>query len=151
MGRTLGPVSEGTASSRRPVGNNKSARAGIAMSWLCTIASNRLFRASSAFASVPGVCTGAQGLHDLAGVTRTVPAREYGIDAVGVETGPRRDPTDNRARLVVTTARGRELVEISAPVVRRVEAAWAAHLGGTRATELRRTLELLREITDPFA
>ena len=62
-----------------------------------------------------------------------------------------RDPADNRARLVVITPRGRELIEISVPVVREVEAAWAAHLGEHRVLELKRTLAALREITDPFA
>jgi len=61
------------------------------------------------------------------------------------------DPTDARARLVVVTDLGRELVELSLPVVREIESAWQAHLGATRTRELRRTLETLREITDPFA
>ncbi len=38
----------------------------------------------------------------------------------------------------------------SAPVVAQVEAEWTAHLGQRRATELRRSLLRLREITDPF-
>jgi DNA-binding MarR family transcriptional regulator len=61
------------------------------------------------------------------------------------------DPTDARARLVVVTDLGRELVELSLPVVREIESAWQAHLGATRTRELRRILEALREITDPFA
>ena len=60
------------------------------------------------------------------------------------------DPSDARARLVVVAPRGRELVELSVPVVREVEAAWEAHLGVERTTELRRTLAALREITDPW-
>ena len=60
------------------------------------------------------------------------------------------DPTDARARLVVVSERGRELVELSTPVVREVESIWQAHLGPARTRELRRTLEALREITDPF-
>jgi len=61
------------------------------------------------------------------------------------------DPTDARARLVVMTDLGRELVELSLPVVREIESAWQAHLGEARTRELRRTLEALQEITDPFA
>ena len=61
------------------------------------------------------------------------------------------DPTDARARLVVITDLGRELVSLGAPVVREIERAWEAHLGQARTRELRRTLEALREITDPFA
>ena len=60
------------------------------------------------------------------------------------------DPTDARARLVVVTELGRALVELSLPVVREIERAWQAHLGATRTLELRRALEALREITDPF-
>jgi DNA-binding MarR family transcriptional regulator len=61
------------------------------------------------------------------------------------------DPTDARARLVTVTAKGHELVEISVPVVREIEAAWAAHLGRTRARQLRSALTALCEITDPYA
>jgi DNA-binding MarR family transcriptional regulator len=61
------------------------------------------------------------------------------------------DPSDARARLVTVTAKGQELVEISLPVVREVEAAWAAHLGAARTRQLREALTALREITDPFA
>lgn len=61
------------------------------------------------------------------------------------------DPGDARARLVTLTPKGEELVELSIPVVREVEAAWEAHLGRARTRELRRTLAALREITDPFA
>ena len=60
------------------------------------------------------------------------------------------DPRDARARLVVITARGRRLVDISLPVVREVEAAWRAHLGPARTRQLRAALTRLREITDPF-
>ena len=61
------------------------------------------------------------------------------------------DPTDARARLVTMTARGRELVDLSVPVVRQVEASWEAHLGKTRTRQLRQALAALREITDPYA
>ena len=61
------------------------------------------------------------------------------------------DPTDARARLVLITDLGRELVELSLPVVREIESAWQAHLGAARTRELRSALQKLREITDPFA
>jgi len=61
------------------------------------------------------------------------------------------DPTDARARLVVITDLGRELVQLSVPVVREIERSWEAHLGPARTRELRQTLEALREITDPYA
>jgi DNA-binding MarR family transcriptional regulator len=61
------------------------------------------------------------------------------------------DPTDARARLVTVTPRGKELVEISIPVVRRIEGEWEAHLGRDNTRQLKRTLEALREITDPYA
>ena len=54
-------------------------------------------------------------------------------------------------RGLFVTDLGRELVELSLPVVREIESAWQAHLGAARTRELRRTLEALREITDPFA
>lgn len=61
------------------------------------------------------------------------------------------DPSDGRARLVTITAAGRELVELSLPVVRAIEAAWTDHLGPTRTRQLREALTELRTITDPFA
>ena len=60
------------------------------------------------------------------------------------------DPTDARARLVTVTAKGHELVQLTIPVVRQVEAAWAAHLGAARTRQLREALAALREITDPY-
>jgi DNA-binding MarR family transcriptional regulator len=65
-----------------------------------------------------------------------------------VERAP--DPTDARAKLVRVTALGQELVQLSLPVVREVEATWEAHLGRTRARQLREALVSLREITDPY-
>ena len=58
---------------------------------------------------------------------------------------------DGRARLVTITPAGQELVELSLPVVRAVEAAWTEHLGPTRTRQLREALTELRTITDPFA
>jgi DNA-binding MarR family transcriptional regulator len=60
------------------------------------------------------------------------------------------DPSDARARLVTLTAQGRELIEISLPVVRNIEATWEGHLGRARSRQLRSALASLREITDPF-
>jgi DNA-binding MarR family transcriptional regulator len=60
------------------------------------------------------------------------------------------DPSDGRARLVTITERGRELVTLSLPVVRRTERAWAQHLGPARTRRLREALTELRRITDPF-
>lgn len=61
------------------------------------------------------------------------------------------DPSDARARLVTLTEKGHELVEISVPVIRNVEAVWEAHLGRARTRQLKHTLAALREITDPYA
>ena len=60
------------------------------------------------------------------------------------------DPADARARLVTITPLGEELVEISRPVLRDVEAAWSAHLGPRRTRQLKEALTALREVTDPF-
>src|SRR6478752_10670939 len=60
------------------------------------------------------------------------------------------DPSDARAKLVRVASRGERAVAASAAVVAEVEAEWRAHLGQRRATELRRALLRLREITDPF-
>lgn len=60
------------------------------------------------------------------------------------------DPDDARARLITITARGQQLVEISLPVLREVEATWRAHLGPGRTRQLKEALTALREITDPF-
>lgn len=59
-----------------------------------------------------------------------------------------RDPEDARARLVTITPLGRQLVEISLPVVRETEAMWRTHLGPARARQLKEALLALREITD---
>ena len=61
------------------------------------------------------------------------------------------DPTDARARLVKITDRGREVIAITTPVVRDIEASWVSHLGAERASQLRSALQALREVTDPFA
>jgi len=60
------------------------------------------------------------------------------------------DPADARARLVRITDKGHEIIELSTPVVREIEASWENYLGRDRARELRSTLQALRQITDPF-
>ena len=60
------------------------------------------------------------------------------------------DPTDGRARLVKIAARGHAAREEVLPVLAEVEAQWRAHVGPERMAQLRETLELLREITDPY-
>ncbi len=61
------------------------------------------------------------------------------------------DPQDARARLVTITPKGHGLIDLSVPVVRQVEARWEAHLGPARTRQLRGALNVLRQITDPFA
>ena len=60
------------------------------------------------------------------------------------------DPTDGRARLVRIAARGSAAREHILPALAEVEAQWLAHLGRGRMAQLRETLTMLREITDPF-
>lgn len=59
------------------------------------------------------------------------------------------DPRDRRARLVTITAKGQQLIELSTPVVRHVEATWRSHLGSAPYQQLRQTLQALCDITDP--
>ncbi|MDO5501274.1 MAG: MarR family transcriptional regulator [Propionibacteriaceae bacterium] len=59
------------------------------------------------------------------------------------------DPVDGRARLVCLTPRGEELIPVARSEEKRIEADWAAHLGGRRMDQLRSGLERLRELTDP--
>lgn len=60
------------------------------------------------------------------------------------------DPTDARARLVRIAERGQAGVEIARRVEVQVEEEWTRHLGKREAAALRRGLERLREITDPY-
>jgi len=60
------------------------------------------------------------------------------------------DPRDGRARLVRVAPRGAAAVKASMNVVTEVEARWTAHLGEARTAQLRKTLTILREITDPY-
>jgi DNA-binding MarR family transcriptional regulator len=61
------------------------------------------------------------------------------------------DPADARARLVVMARRGRAAIRVARIAEAEVEGEWVAHLGARAAGELRRALERLREITDPYA
>jgi DNA-binding MarR family transcriptional regulator len=61
------------------------------------------------------------------------------------------DPADARARLVRIAPRGAAALPIAAAIVAEVEAKWTAHLGRQRMGQLRRALEQLRQITDPYA
>ncbi|WP_063047192.1 MarR family winged helix-turn-helix transcriptional regulator [Nocardia pseudovaccinii] len=61
------------------------------------------------------------------------------------------DPRDGRARLVVLSERGAKMAAYANSVAARIEAEWATHLGAQRMRQLRETLALLREITDPYA
>jgi DNA-binding MarR family transcriptional regulator len=60
------------------------------------------------------------------------------------------DPTDARARLVRVAARGAKAVPVGAAAIAQIEAEWTTHLGSKRMTQLRQTLNRLREITDPY-
>lgn len=61
------------------------------------------------------------------------------------------DPSDKRARLVRISAKGNEAIPVATAAVAAVEAEWEAHLGPRRMAQLRSTLGMLREITDPYA
>jgi DNA-binding MarR family transcriptional regulator len=61
------------------------------------------------------------------------------------------DPADARARLVVMARRGKAAIRVARVTEAEVEAEWVAHLGAKAAGELRRALERLREIADPYA
>jgi DNA-binding MarR family transcriptional regulator len=60
------------------------------------------------------------------------------------------DPDDARARLVRITERGHAAVAVARATEASVEAEWTRHLGRTSASQLRRALTRLREITDPY-
>ena len=60
------------------------------------------------------------------------------------------DPTDARARLIRLAQRGRDAQACARQMEQRVESEFEAHLGARRMRELRRSLESLREISDPY-
>ncbi len=61
------------------------------------------------------------------------------------------DPTDGRGRLVRFTDKGRDVIRIARKEETKIDAQWTAHLGERRMRQLRETLTMLREITDPYA
>ena len=60
------------------------------------------------------------------------------------------DPADARARLVQIAPRGEAAVAVARAAEAQVEAEWTRHLGKQGASQLRRALTRLREITDPY-
>ncbi len=61
------------------------------------------------------------------------------------------DPSDARARLVRVAGRGAEIVPIARAEEARIEVEWTEHLGKRRMAQLREALNMLRELTDPYA
>jgi DNA-binding MarR family transcriptional regulator len=61
------------------------------------------------------------------------------------------DPTDARARLVRLSSKGREVQALARVVEDEVTAEWTRHLGEPEMRRLRRAMDRLREITDPYA
>ncbi|MBC9819680.1 MarR family winged helix-turn-helix transcriptional regulator [Terrabacter sp. MAHUQ-38] len=71
------------------------------------------------------------------------------LEAAGyVERVP--DPRDGRARLVRFTAKGEAMLPVARAEEQQVEREWEQHLGARRMRDLRESLTLLREITDPY-
>jgi DNA-binding MarR family transcriptional regulator len=60
------------------------------------------------------------------------------------------DRRDARARLVQIAERGQAAIEVARRTEAAVEAEWTHHLGRAGASQLRRALIRLREITDPY-
>ena len=60
------------------------------------------------------------------------------------------DPTDARARLVRLARRGHQAQRLARKVEARITAEWTDHLGPRDMAALRRTMERLRTITDPY-
>jgi DNA-binding MarR family transcriptional regulator len=61
------------------------------------------------------------------------------------------DPNDRRARLIQIDKRGRQAARTAQVAHDEIQAEWRSHLGARRLTQLRETLEDLRDITDPFS
>ncbi len=59
------------------------------------------------------------------------------------------DPADGRARVVRLTDRGWELTRVAEAIIARIEAVWAARLGGHRLDDLRDLLQDLIRSLDP--
>lgn len=60
------------------------------------------------------------------------------------------DPSDARARLVRLGRSGQAAQELAREVEKEVTAEWTRHLGTGEMRALRRSMERLREITDPY-
>ena len=60
------------------------------------------------------------------------------------------DPRDARARLVVISAKGREVQRLAADEERAVYEEWRAQLGDSDFRRLEDVLGRLREVTDPY-
>ena len=61
------------------------------------------------------------------------------------------DPTDGRGRLVRFTSQGHKVIRVARAEEERITTEWTRHLGKSRMGQLRETLTMLREITDPYA
>ena len=71
------------------------------------------------------------------------------LEAAGyVERVP--DPSDARARLVRIAPRGQEAVAYAREIEAEITEEWTQHLGSEDMAELRRIMDRLREITDPY-
>lgn len=60
------------------------------------------------------------------------------------------DPNDRRARLIRIDKRGGQAAKAAQVAHDDIQAEWRSHLGAQRFSQLRKALEDLREITDPF-
>jgi DNA-binding MarR family transcriptional regulator len=71
------------------------------------------------------------------------------LEAAGyVERVP--DPTDARARLVRIAPHGREAQELAREVEAQITKEWTDYLGEQDMKDLRRIMERLQQITDPY-
>jgi DNA-binding MarR family transcriptional regulator len=61
------------------------------------------------------------------------------------------DPTDGRGRVVRFTRQGHKVIRTARAEEERITVEWTRHLGKSRMGQLRETLTMLREITDPYA
>lgn len=61
------------------------------------------------------------------------------------------DPADARARLIRFSTKGQAVIRVARSAERAVEAEFLARLGPKRMADLRRCLEDLREVVDPWA
>jgi DNA-binding MarR family transcriptional regulator len=61
------------------------------------------------------------------------------------------DPRDGRAKLVRLSPHGRAIGDSADAEVARVLKEWEQHLGAARMRDLKETMRMLREITDPWA